>query len=88
VDELARVVRFPADPEPLEVSFAAIRAVIVRHEEKRDSEGDVTHAYHCELIRPDQDPLHVATYSDPEAAAALAAWLRERIGIVSPSAPP
>ena len=88
VNELIRVVRFPADPDPLEVPFAAIRDVTVRHEEKKDSEGDVTHAYHCELIRPDEQPLHIAEYSDPEAAAALAAWLRERIGLVSPSAPP
>lgn len=75
VDEVSGVLRLPA-----EVPFAAVRDVVVTHEEKRDSDGDVTHHYHCDLIRADAPPVRVATYSEPEPADALAAWLRERIG--------
>ena len=76
VDEVARVLRLPA-----ELPFDAIRDVIVTHEEKRDSEGDVTQHYHCDLIRSDAPVVRVATYSEPEPANALATWLRERVGI-------
>ncbi len=83
VDERTRVLRFPAKPEPLEISFAAIRAVTVRHEEKTDSEGDVQHEYHCELVRAGKGPFNVATYSDPESAEAFASWLRARVRITA-----
>lgn len=78
VNEVARVLRLPA-----ELPFDAIREVVVTHEEKRDSDGDVTHHYHCDLIRADAPPVRVATYSESEPAHALAAWLRERIGSAS-----
>lgn len=79
VDETARVLRLPAD-----VPFAAVRAVVVTRDETRDSEGDVTESYHCELIRAGAPPVRVATFSDRDPADALAAWLRERIRAAAP----
>jgi hypothetical protein len=86
VDEVARVLRLSGQPEPVEVPFAAIRDVTVNHEEHKDSDGDGIHHYHCELIRTEAEPLRFATFRVPEGANALAAWLRERVGLVSPSA--
>ena len=80
VDEVARVLRLPA-----EVPFAVIRDVIVIHEDTQDSDADENYCHHCELVRTDTPadapPTRVATYSQPEDAEALAAWLRERIGL-------
>ncbi len=79
VDETARVLRFPA-----ELPFAAVREVIVTHEEKRDPD-EVTHRYHCDLVRADAPVVRTATYSEPAPAESLAAWLRERIDLTPAS---
>ena len=88
VDEVARVVRLPAPS--LEIPFAVIHDVIVTHEEKIDSDGDMSYKYHCELVRsdaaPDEPPVRVTTYQQRSGAEALAAWLRERIMLTAPGA--
>ena len=85
VDERARVVRFPPNPEPLEVPFADIRDMVVRDEEKKDSEGDTRHEYHCEFVRSGAKVFHITTYQTPESAEALAAWLHDaQAALVAP----
>jgi hypothetical protein len=79
VDTRRGVIRFP--PDPTKLPFSSIRGVVVRHEEKPDSQSGVTHEYHCEFVRADSDPYHVATFGDCRSAEALAAWLRERLGL-------
>lgn len=86
VDEVARVLRLPAKPEPLEIPFDAVRGVTVTRETYKDSDGDVTHRYHCRLLRKGPPPVNVATYSCQAEAEALAAWLRERIWGTPPTA--
>jgi hypothetical protein len=81
VDEVARVVRLPVRPEPVEVGFGAIRDVVVTHEEWKDSDGDACYSYHCDLIRTDAPPVRFVTHRDTVWAAAFVAWLRERVGI-------
>jgi hypothetical protein len=80
VDELARVVRVPVGDGAEEVPFTAIRAVNAAGEKEPDDE-DESGPFHCDLVRADRDPLRLATYTDPDHAAALAAWLRARVGI-------
>lgn len=81
-NELARVLRVPAESEAIEVPFAAIRDIVLTSEEHKDSDGDVWHTYHCDLIRSDGPPVRLTTYrgdsADPDA---LVAWLRERVGL-------
>ncbi len=79
VDEAGRAFRLPAAGSTYEVPFAAVFAVTVTHEETRDSDGDVTNFYHCELVRTGGAVVRVATYREPAPAEALAAWLRERV---------
>ena len=87
VDEVARVLRLPAKPAPLEIPFDAVRGVTVTRETYKDSEGDVVERYHCRLLRKGPPPVNVATYSCPAEAEALAAWLRGRIWMKPPSPP-
>lgn len=88
VNQLERVLRFVRAPEPVEVPFAAVRAVEVTHEETTDSEGGSTHRYHCDLTRADAPdaPLRVVTFHDAETAGRFAAWLRAEVGIDEPDA--
>jgi hypothetical protein len=85
VDDVARVVRLPARPEPVEVPFDAIRDVVVTHEEVKDSDGDVCHSYHSDLVRTDGPPVRVATHWDTVWPTTFVAWLRERVGIAPAS---
>ncbi|QJW95442.1 DUF3592 domain-containing protein [Frigoriglobus tundricola] len=87
VDEVARVVRLPARPEPVEVPFAAIRAVVVTHEDAPGSDCDLLGRYHCELIRSDAAPVRCATYRHQPGAEAFVAWLHDRVGFAAPDAP-
>ncbi len=83
VDEAARVLRFSGRRgEPGQVPFDTVREVAVVHEQGKDSDGDPTHAYHCELVRGGgEKPVRVAAYNDRADAEALAGWLRERLGL-------
>jgi hypothetical protein len=81
VDEAARVLKLPA-----EVPFDTIRAVVATREETRDSNGDVTAEHHCDLVRTDGSVVRAATFEEAAPAEALAAWLRERVGLAAPSA--
>lgn len=85
VNDLERVIRLPAsDGTTVEVPFAAVREVVVAEEVTHDSEGGTGTAYRCDLIRANAPRVSVATFGEPAAAEALAAWLRERFGLVAP----
>jgi hypothetical protein len=71
------------------VAFEAVRSVDVEEEVSTDSEGCTTRRFHCELVRRDDVPtarVRLASYGRREDADALAAWLRERLGL--PAAEP
>jgi hypothetical protein len=76
VDEIKRTVRLVRDEGEADWPFEAVAAVTVTHEVQTFEDVPDTHSYHCDLVRADQQALRLCTYSEPEPAEALAAWLR------------
>lgn len=83
VDDIARVVRLPPGGRGAEeVPFADVREVAVAEEQKHGPKGATWVEYRCELHRADADtPTRLATYRERADAEALAAWLREKVGL-------
>lgn len=75
VDTRARAIRYSGG----EVSFAEVRDVIVKDPAENPTNG--FYGFDCRLIPVDGNPVELATYFHQADAAALAAWLRERVGI-------
>jgi hypothetical protein len=79
VNESERTLRFAGKA----VAFDEVRSLDVEEEVRKDSDGDTTYRYHCEVVLPAGGPtprLRLATFNRREGADAFAAWLRERLG--------
>jgi hypothetical protein len=83
VDDLYRTLHLPPGGRGAdEVPFADVSEITVTEERQTGSKGRTWFVYHCNLHRNGANgPTRLAKYHQRSDAEALAAWLREKIGL-------